>query len=128
MLPGTYRFYIGKDSRVFLQDILDSIRKIDLYLEDHTFESFREDWKTIDAVVRNVEIIGEAANNLTPEFREENQLVPWRKMIDTRNRIIHGYASVDIDIIWAIARNDLDQLEIEIARLVTKTGLEPDDL
>lgn len=110
-----------KDNRIFLLDILDCISAIDTFLVDFDFEMFVKDRKTVDAVVRNIEVIGEAANNLTLEFRTDNPQIAWRKMIDTRNRIVHGYASVDLEIIWNIARNDLGQLQVEIEKLLEST-------
>ncbi len=107
-----------KDNRVYLHDILDCIERIEGYLQDFDYEKFRKDRRTIDAVVRNVEVIGEAANNLPEQFRSEHTKIEWRKMIDTRNRIIHGYASVDLEIIWNIAQNDLEQLAIEIEQIL----------
>ena len=79
-----------KDNKIFLLDILDRICAIESYLDGYDFEQFKSDHKTLDAVVRNVEVIGEAANNLTQEFRSANPQIEWRKIIDTRNRIIHG--------------------------------------
>ena len=73
---------------------------------------------TFDAVVRNVEIIGEAANNLTREFRSNTPNIEWRKIIATRNRIIHGYATVDEEIIWNITQNDLPKLKAEIEEIL----------
>jgi len=72
----------------------------------------------VDAVDRNVEVIGEAANNLTEEFRSANPQIEWRKIIDTRHRIIHGYALVDLSIIWGITQGDLDTLQIEVEKLL----------
>ncbi len=72
----------------------------------------------IDAVVRNVEIIGEASNNLTRDFRSKNQNIEWRKIINTRNRIIDGYATVDLEIIWNITQSDLGILKIEIEKIL----------
>ena len=91
-----------KENKVFLRHILDCIGRIEIYLENLDYAEFQKDIKTIDAVVRNVEVIGEAANNLTKDFRSENSNVEWRKIIATRNRIIHGYVSVDLEIIWNI--------------------------
>lgn len=107
-----------KDNKTFLLDILDCISAIETYLDGYDFERFESDRRTIDAVVRNVEVIGEAANNLTRDFRSSNTQIEWRKIIATRNRIIHGYASVDLAIIWTITQNDLDQLQIEIEKLL----------
>src|SRR5438309_954056 len=96
------RFFMEKDNKIFLLDILECISNIEIYLDGYDFATFENDRKTIDAVVRNVEVIGEAANNLTRDFRSSNLQIEWRKIVDTRNRIIHGYASVDLAIIWGI--------------------------
>ncbi|MBA2737124.1 MAG: DUF86 domain-containing protein [Pyrinomonadaceae bacterium] len=87
-------------------------------MQGFDFEKFKQDEEKIDAVVRNVEIIGEAANNLTRDFRSKNLQVGWRKTIATRNRIIHGYASVDLEIIWNITQNDLGNLKTEIEKML----------
>jgi uncharacterized protein with HEPN domain len=87
-------------------------------LQNFDFEKYQADDKTIDAVVRNVEIIGEAANNLTREFRANTTNIEWRKIIATRNRIIHGYATVDLEIIWNITQNDLPKLKTEIEKIL----------
>lgn len=84
----------------------------------YDYENFQVDLKTIDAVVRNIEVIGEAANNLTRGFRSENSQINWRKIIATRNRIIHGYASVDLEIIWNITKIDLLPLKEEIDKIL----------
>jgi len=107
-----------KDNKVFLLHILDCIGSIETYLDGYDYERFESDRKTIDAVVRNVEVIGEAANNLTEEFRLANPQIEWRKIIDTRHRIIHGYASVDLAIIWSITQSDLDVLRLEVEKLL----------
>jgi uncharacterized protein with HEPN domain len=108
----------NQDNTVFLKDILDSIAKIERYLLEYELQKFQNDELVIDAVVRNVEIIGEAANNLTRDFRSKNTQIEWRKIIDTRNRIVHGYATVDLEIIWNITQNDLNGLKIEIEKLL----------
>jgi uncharacterized protein with HEPN domain len=108
----------NQDDTVFLKDILDCIAKIERYLQDYDFEKFQNNELVIDAVVRNVEIIGEAANNLNRDFRSKNQTIEWRKIIDTRNRIVHGYATVDLEIIWIITQNDLSNLKTEIQNIL----------
>lgn len=118
MCSKTCKFYMEKDNKVFLLDILDCIGKIEIYLDGFDYERFQNDWKTIDAVVRKVEVIGEAVNNLTRDFRSGNPQIEWRKIIATRNRIIHGYSSVDLEIIWNITQSDLEPLEIEIEKLL----------
>ncbi len=108
----------NQDNTVFLKHILDCIGKIERYLQGYDFEKFKNDEEKIDAIVRNVEIIGEAANNLTRDFRSKNPNIEWRKIVDTRNRIIHGYATVDLEIIWNIAQNDLGNLRTEIEKIL----------
>ena len=108
----------NSDNTVFLKHILDSIGKIEDYLQNFDYEKFQNDSKTIDAVVRNVEIIGEAANNLTRDFRSKTPQIEWRKIINMRNRIIHGYATVDLEIIWNIAQSDLGNLKTEIVKIL----------
>lgn len=107
-----------KENKVFLRHILDCIGRIESYLQNFDYTKFQNDTKTIDAVVRNVEVIGEAANNLTRDFRSNNSQIEWRKIIATRNRIIHGYASVDLEIIWNITQNDLSLLKTEIEKIL----------
>lgn len=106
------------DNTVFLRHILDCIEKIGRYLQNYDFEKFQNDDLVTDAVVRNVEIIGEAANNLTRDFRSKTPSIEWRKIINTRNRIIHGYATVDLEIIWNITQNDLKPLKEEIEKIL----------
>mgnify|MGYP001390941024 CR=1 FL=1 len=106
------------DNTVFLKHILDCIAKIERYLQGYDFEKFQHDELVGDAVVRNVEIIGEASNNLTRDFRSKNPNIEWRKIINTRNPIIHGYATVDLEIIWNITQSDLGILKIEIEKVL----------
>jgi uncharacterized protein with HEPN domain len=108
----------NKDNKVFLRHILESIGKIERYLQGFDYEKFKQSEEKIDAVVRNVEIIGEASNNLTRDFRSKNTNIEWQKIIATRNRIIHGYATVDLEIIWNITQNDLENLKFEIEKIL----------
>ena len=75
----------------FLNDMKASIARIETYIEDMDYDDFLEDDRTKDAVIRNLEIIGEAARNLDDEVREEHRSVPWRKIIGLRNIISHAY-------------------------------------
>ncbi len=106
------------DNTIFLKHILDCIAKVERYLQGYDFEKFQNDDLVTDAVVRNVEIIGEASNNLTRDFRSKTPQIEWRKIINTRNRIIHGYATVDLEIIWNITQSDLENLKTEIEKIL----------
>jgi uncharacterized protein with HEPN domain len=92
---------------LLVEDILESIEKIERYTEGMTQDSFQNDDKTTDAVVRNLEIIGEAAGRLPKEFTDLHTKIEWVKIKGLRNRIVHEYFGVDIQIIWQILEKDL---------------------
>lgn len=89
-----------RQPELLIEDILESVAKINSYISEHDFESFIEDNKTVDAVVRNLEIIGEAANKLPQKVKNKAKDVKWRRIVGLRNRVIHGYFGVDLGIIW----------------------------
>lgn len=89
-----------KNERLYIHDIVDSIEKIEDYTKDLSFEQFSDDQKTIDAVIRNFEIIGEATKNLSNEIKFSYQDVPWKEMAGMRDKMIHDYSGVDLTIIW----------------------------
>ena len=97
-------------SGLLLEDILDSCRKILEYTEGITFEEFESDSKTIDAVIRNFEIIGEAAKLLPDDIKEKYTEVEWHRIRGFRNRIIHDYFGVDLQIIWKITHEQIPGL------------------
>lgn len=109
-----------KEVRPWLEDIKQAIDEIESFLpEKRDFLEFKKDLKTRKAVERNIEIIGEAVNrilNVNPEIK----ITKARKIVDTRNRIIHGYDMVSEDIIWAIVTGDLKKLRLEILKLLNK--------
>ncbi len=99
-----------RDTILLLDDMLQSAQKIKRYTENINFDSFISDDKTIDAVVRNFEIIGEAANRISPDFRENNPEIEWRRIRGFRNRIVHDYFGIDYEIVWSIVESYLDEL------------------
>ncbi len=107
-----------RDWKLLIEDILDSISKIKLYVRNLSFDEFNPDTKTIDAVVRNFEIIGDASNKIPDEIKNRYQEIEWKKIIGLRNRIIHEYFGVDNSIIWFIIENELDQLEERIKKIL----------
>ncbi len=102
---------------LLLNDICEAIERIARYTAGMSFGSFKEDEKTVDAVVRNMEIIGEAAHRLPDEFQEAHSDIEWHKIVGLRNRIVHEYFGIDIDIIWEILRRDLPSLLSNLQRL-----------
>ncbi len=99
-----------RDILLLLEDMIESAMKIKSYTSELNFDSFQKDEKTMDAVVRNFEIIGEAANRIDPKFRQNNPNVEWERIRGFRNRIIHDYFGIDYKIVWAIIEDDLDKL------------------
>jgi len=100
----------------YLLDMLEAARRIVSYIENASFEQFQEDYKTQDAVLRNLEVLGEAAKNIPEEFRNEYPDLPWGEMARTRDRLIHHYFGVNLDVVWGISELELpgviEQLEM----------------
>lgn len=100
-----------RDSRLLIKDILEAIDRILDYTEGMNFESFESDQKTVDAVVRNFEVIGEATKQISTDFKSNHEEIPWQDLSDFRNRLIHEYFGVDLTIVWDIISHDLRELK-----------------
>lgn len=107
-----------KEIKVWLSDIKQAISEIDQFLpEKKIFQEFQKDLKSKRAIERNIEIIGEAVNRILSQ-NPNIEITHSRKIVDTRNRISHGYDNVSDDIIWAIVIRDIPKLKIEIDLLL----------
>jgi len=107
-----------RDYRLFLQDILESIERIEEYTEGYDFETFTKDRKTVDAVLRNLEIIGEAAKHIPENIRMQHPEIPWKRVIGLRNVVIHHYFGVDLSIVWVIIKKQLPELKNAVISLL----------
>ncbi len=107
-----------KDNKIFLQHILDSISDIEKYTEGFSGEDFENDIKTQDAVMRKLEIIGEAVKNLPDSLKNENPEIPWKEIAGTRDVLIHEYFGVDVDIVWNVVKKDIPVLKEQVERLM----------
>jgi uncharacterized protein with HEPN domain len=96
----------------------EAAEKILKYTKGLSFEDFLTDDKTIDAVVRNFEIIGEASLRIDEEFRLENPQIEWKKLRGFRNRIVHDYFGIDYEIVWSILSEDLEELIFQLEQLL----------
>lgn len=102
---------------VLLDDIATAIARIERYTADLSREQFVADEKTVDATVRNLEVIGEAVRQLPEAFTAAHPELPWSQVAGLRNRIVHEYAGIDLEIIWNILRRDLPELKKRLAAL-----------
>jgi uncharacterized protein with HEPN domain len=100
-----------------LHGILDAIEAIEAYSVS-SYDEFIADSKTQDAILYNLIIIGEAANQISKAFQEQKHTIPWSSMIGTRNIIIHGYDQVKLQIVWEILQHDLESLKSEIMKIL----------
>jgi len=103
-----------------LEHILESIDYIIDFIKGIRFEDFKTDMKLRFAIIKNIEIIGEASYMLSNEFREQHPEIPWRKVINSRHVLVHGYYQIKLEIIWEIVQKDLLPLREQIQALYDK--------
>lgn len=107
-----------KDPMVYLGHVYDGTVVIAEYVHGLTKPKFLKDHKTQDAVIRRLEIIGEATKHLTEETRQKDRTIPWKQICGLRDILIHDYAFVDMDVVWKVVRQDIPKLRKSIAALV----------
>ncbi len=104
--------------KAYLEHIRDAIVQIERYPTTHTYDDFLKNTWDQAAIARNLEIIGEAANQLSQEFKSQHSHIPWRQISDFRNVLTHEYFAVDYKLVWEILQKDLPMLKEEIEKLV----------
>ncbi len=107
-----------KDPVIFLDHILQSIKNIEEDTAGFSKEQFLSRRTIQDAVIRNIEVMGEAAKNIPDDFRRKYESVPWKEIAGTRDKVIHGYFGVDLNIVWDVIRADLPKLKKEIKHIL----------
>ncbi len=106
-----------RDIEIFIEHILESINKIEEYSKSLSKEKLIKDSIIQDAIVRRIELVGEAAKNLPDDFKEKYFFIPWKEIIGTRDKIIHHYFGVNLDMIWEIITINIPDLKIKILKI-----------
>lgn len=102
----------------FVEDILDGMNKAEILLQGVSYSQFEADFRINFAVVRALEIIGEAAKRLPEDLRHQYPNIPWKGMAGMRDRIIHGYDNVDLQIVWDVIKHDIPQIKPKIEQIL----------
>lgn len=109
---------MAKDFRVYLEDILESIKKIEEYTHEDNFEKFTKNTERQDVVMRRLEIIGEAVKSLSGDFKEKYPSIPWRQIASMRDMLIHEYAGVSLGPVWKVVADDLKPLKEIVVQML----------
>lgn len=111
---------MNQDVLDYLEDILDNMQKAERFVANVTFQQFEQDDRINYAVLRALEVVGEATKRLPQEFRAQHPDVPWREMAGMRDRIIHGYDVVNLRIVWETVQRRIPQVTPQIEQLVER--------
>ncbi len=107
-----------RDFMDYLQDILVAVNDIDSFVGNMTYDEFIKDRKTLNAVVRSIEIIGEASKNIPDPIKEKYKELPWKQMAGMRDKLIHGYFGIDTETIYKAAQTNIPQLKAPIKKML----------
>jgi uncharacterized protein with HEPN domain len=107
-----------RDLSLYLIDILDAIKSIQLFVKGMDYESFKDDDKTVSAVIRKFEIIGEAVKQIPENIRKKYTSVPWRDISGMRDRLIHFYFGADTQLVWTTINDNLPELRRVVAKIL----------
>jgi len=103
--------------QLYISDIRECIRRIEKYTKEISKRVFESDEKTVDAVIRNLQVIGEAVSQLPKDFKDKYEDIPWRKIKGMRNKVVHEYFGVDWDILWDAIHDDIPELKKRISKV-----------
>lgn len=107
-----------RDDQVYLEHVLESFSRILDYMDNVNFDAFLNDEEKQDAVIRKIEVAGEAVKRLSPAFKESNPDIPWRAIAGMRDKLIHDYFNVDLETVWETAMKDVPELLTKLSSLL----------
>jgi uncharacterized protein with HEPN domain len=107
-----------RDYKLFVKDILDAIDKIEEFIGNMEYGEFIQDDKTSTAVVKKIEIIGEAIKNISRDVRVKYNAIPWKDIVGMRNKITHNYFKIDYEIVWNVVKEKLPALKIQVEQVL----------
>jgi uncharacterized protein with HEPN domain len=107
-----------RNHRVYLKDILDALESIEKFVQDMGFEEFKRDDKTVSAVIRKFEIVGEATKQIPEEIKKKSPQTPWKEMAGMRDRLIHFYFGVDYQLVWTAIKERIPRVKVSIEKIL----------
>jgi uncharacterized protein with HEPN domain len=110
----------GREIADYLEDILGSISEVEEFVGGMTYETFAADKKTVNAVIRSLEVLGEATKHIPASFRNKHPDIPWSKMAGMRDVLIHDYMGVDLKTVWKVAVERLPEIKPKIAEILVQ--------
>jgi uncharacterized protein with HEPN domain len=108
----------NRSAKLYIEDVLKYIEKIELFTNNFTYEDFLQDDKTCYAVIRCIEVIGEASKNIPENIKSQYSFIPWNDIIGMRNKIVHGYFDTDYEVVWATIKIDIPKLKPLIEQIL----------
>jgi uncharacterized protein with HEPN domain len=107
-----------RDAGDYLKDILNAAEEVESFTADLTYDEFINDKRTLNAVTRSIEIIGEASKNIPESIKTEYPTLPWKQMAGMRDKLIHAYFGIDTETLWEAAKNNIPSLKAPIKKIL----------
>lgn len=108
-----------RDNKLFVKDIIDAMFSIEKFVEGMTLEELKDDEKTLSAVIRKFEIIGEAAKYMPNKVKEKYNDIKWKSMVGMRDRLIHAYFGIDYNLVWAAIKIEIPKLKPKLKKMLS---------